>query len=304
MSFLNITNPKERDEIVAKYLATVQRIKQRNMKERARDFLEHEAIEQSLEPLTRTTEASTNAITKELLPIKQGIEKMNANLMQNVQNVPASAVQQDGGHREEGQQEEEEEEEDKEEKYTHSNAYQKIVKYRRESDIDPYFSIIQNSKGDYQMGNIPIEITKEDDILAEGVKFQGTTGLWSLIMFKKPQEKSYSKKDLEQYQRLVEMTNVMSYPNNLRRNSHVKATFKWRQIFQRFDELLHEGSGIKFLPGDIKGLQRKLFYLLGEFQAGNTSATRNEIVSISDELLRRKSINRSEYKKINAFLQK
>ena len=88
MSFLNITNPKERDEIVAKYLATVQRVKQRNMTERARDFLAHEAIEQSLEPVTRTTEASTNAITKELLPIKEGIEKMNANLMQDVQHAP------------------------------------------------------------------------------------------------------------------------------------------------------------------------------------------------------------------------
>ena len=90
MSFLNITNPKERDEIVAKYLATVQRLKQRNMKERARDFLAHEAIEQSLEPVTRTTEASTNAITKELLPIKEGIEKMNASLMQNIQRCTYS----------------------------------------------------------------------------------------------------------------------------------------------------------------------------------------------------------------------
>ena len=94
MSFLNITNPKERNEIVAEYLATVQRIKQRNLRERARDFLHHEAVEQSLEPVTRTAEASTSAITKELIPIKQGIDRMNANLMQNLQNVAAPIARQ------------------------------------------------------------------------------------------------------------------------------------------------------------------------------------------------------------------
>ena len=122
-------------------------------------------------------------------------------------------------------------------------------------------------------------------------------------MFKKTKEDTYSKKDLEQYQRLVEMTNVMSYPNNVRKNSHVKTTYKWKQIFPRFGDFLHEGSGIKFLPADINGLQTKLAYLLGEFQAGNTSATRNEIVSISDELLRRKNISQTEYRRINDFLQ-
>ena len=64
------------------------------------------------------------------------------------------------------------------------------------------------------------------------------------------------------------------------------------------------GSGIQFLPGDIKGLQTKLNYLLAEYRAGNRSPlTRNEIVSILDELLRRKKISRKEYRDINTFLQ-
>jgi len=285
MSFLNITNPKERDEIVAKYLATVQRLKQRNMNERARDFLTHEAIEQSLEPVTRTTEASTNAITKELLPIKEGIEKMNANLMQNIQHVPTVKQVHE------------------EVKHTQINAFQKISKQSSAKDIDPYFGIIENEKGDYQMGNTLVQITTDDNIIVNGEEVNGTTGLWSLIMFKKPREDTYSEKDLEQYQRLVDVTNVMSFPNNLRKNSHVKGTYKWKKIFQKFGNAHHEGNGIKFLPSDIKGLHTKLAYLLGEFQAGNTSATRNEIVSISDELFRRKNISQSEYRRINDFLQ-
>ena len=64
-----------------------------------------------------------------------------------------------------------------------------------------------------------------------------------------------------------------------------------------------DGDGIQFLPGDIKGSETKLNYLLGEYRAGNRSSfTRNQIVTILDELLRRKRISRKEYREINTFL--
>ena len=56
---------------------------------------------------------------------------------------------------------------------------------------------------------------------------------------------------------------------------------------------------IEFLPSDITSLQTKLSHLLGEFQASNTPATRNEIVAIADNLLNRKHISTVEYKRIN-----
>ena len=53
-----------------------------------------------------------------------------------------------------------------------------------------------------------------------------------------------------------------------------------------------------------KALENRLEILLGEFHAGNQTSTRNEIVSIADELLRRKVLSRSEYKDINTYLSK
>ena len=42
-----------------------------------------------------------------------------------------------------------------------------------------------------------------------------------------------------------------------------------------------DGDGIQFLPGDIKGMETKLNYLLAEYRAGNRSSlTRNQIVPI------------------------
>ena len=59
---------------------------------------------------------------------------------------------------------------------------------------------------------------------------------------------------------------------------------------------------IQFLPGDISGLQTKLTYLLAEYQAGNTFATRNQIVAIADELLRRRQLSQEQYDNISSII--
>ena len=46
------------------------------------------------------------------------------------------------------------------------------------------------------------------------------------------------------------------------------------------------GSGIQFLPGNITGLLDRLQFLYTERQAGNISATTNEIDALLDEILR------------------
>ena len=60
---------------------------------------------------------------------------------------------------------------------------------------------------------------------------------------------------------------------------------------------------VQFFPGDIKGLQTKLTYLLAEYRAGNTFATRNQIVAIADELLRRRQLSQEQYNNMNSIIQ-
>ena len=46
------------------------------MREKARDFANYEEIEKSLEPVVCSNATSTEAITKELIPIKEQIEQL------------------------------------------------------------------------------------------------------------------------------------------------------------------------------------------------------------------------------------
>ena len=72
---------------------------------------------------------------------------------------------------------------------------------------------------------------------------------------------------------------------------------------QKNNEESYADSRIQFLPGDINSLKTKLDYLLGEYRAGNTSATRNQIVAIADELLQRKQLSQAKYNTINHFIR-
>ena len=63
------------------------------------------------------------------------------------------------------------------------------------------------------------------DILVDGRRYNGTNGLWSLIMRKVPHD--FTREDMFVYRNLVHHTNAMSYPNNLRHDSQVRRTKKW-----------------------------------------------------------------------------
>ena len=80
MSFLDIKDPKKRDAIVSDYLATLKRLQQKNLNEKAQDLVRRDDIERALEPVVRSTGKSTEAITKELIPIKDEIKALNKRL--------------------------------------------------------------------------------------------------------------------------------------------------------------------------------------------------------------------------------
>ena len=296
MSFLDIKDPKKRVAIVSDYLATVKRLQQKNLNEKAQDLVRRDDIELALEPVVRSAGQSTEAITKELIPIKDEIK------------APNERLETQENDREKHQQEQEEESKDESQPNIVQVYYQKVPREK----LDKYFDVIMEG-GRYKMGDKYVH-----------VKGSRSPGLWSLIM--KIHPTAYSREDLITYRDVILHTNAMSYPNNLEPTSRVTSTKKWREIFPLFDEVDEEeeeeeekessshhhrgsevtrsikqqhGNGVvQFLPGDIEGLETKMNYLIGEYRAGNRLSTR-----ILDELLRRRKITRKEYKDIKMFLQ-
>ena len=286
MSFLNIKDPKKRDAIVADYLATVKILQQRNLNEKAQDLAKSDELNEMFNPVVESTKKSTEAITKELVPLQEEMKTLNDHL-----NPKVSSKHQ----RRKGSS-------------TNLNVLEYYLTEYNNAKIDKYFGIEQSGDDKYMMGDKDIVVDKESNIHVDGIGYKGTPGLWMLIMLKTLNDSDYTSDDLDQYRNLAKQTNVMLHPRNLKSSSRPTTTWKWNHILapilQRVKKENIDGDGIQFLPSDIKGLTSRLHLLLAEFAAGNRSSTRNEIVFILDALLRRKNISRKEYVDINSYLSR
>ena len=146
-----------------------------------------------------------------------------------------------------------------------------------------------------------IDIDNNSNIIIDEHEFDGTPGLWELIMLSTPFE--YTDEDFTNYKDLVHLTDLTNNPLGAKPGSRPRTTKKMQNELQR---VLNEaetdptttGHGIQFIPADINGMLKRLRLLIAENQAGNTVATRNEIVPILDELLNRKYFTQEEYNAI------
>ena len=264
MAFIDIADPERREEIVAAYIKNLKEIRERNENAKVRGQRERLDIAKVFQPVVQATEKSTSQITSELKNLK--------------------------------------EEKKEKEKPIHI-GFEKFLSNINKNDLDKYYGIYEED-GKFMMGNKVVIIDDNSNIQVNGHLFKGTRGLWRLIMLKSPT--LYNPEDESNYKSLVDMTNVIHIPHKTSQSDRPKNTTKY-QFFKMIglvdmeaEGTEKDGSGIQFLPGDINGLIEQLHLLLAEHRAGNKSSTRNQIVAILDQLLRRNYLNREEY---NAIMQ-
>ena len=88
MSFFDIKNAKERDALVADYLSTMKNIKERNLDEKTKDLTRKNDLKEMFQPVVQSTEESTKAITKELVPLQEEMKILNEKI--DLQETPVS----------------------------------------------------------------------------------------------------------------------------------------------------------------------------------------------------------------------
>ena len=293
MSFLKISDPLKRDSIVKEYLELKKKIRDNFLSERIGEQQLQTDLSKLYRPITETQKATTREITEGLKPIREGIEKL------------PEAIQPIG----EATGEEEEEEEDDEE-LVGEIAYEFLNK----PFSDKTFGI-RKEKGNHYIGNKHVIVDDNDIIISEnGERFEGTPGLWELIMSKNP--KNFTDKDYDNYEDLMIMTNALHRGNN-EDNPHPKSSggVKWKLLgpiwhrkkggvymFPKKKEG-YEGEGVVVIPSDPNALLERLDLLLASQEAGHTGV-RNELVSICDELKRQGVLDTQAYKKLNHLIKK
>ena len=273
MAFIDIEDPVKREQIVQDYIKNLKEIREKKENEKVRGITQRRDIEKVFQPVVQATEKSTSQITNELKNLKE--EPKN--------DKPIS------------------------------EALDYYLNQLDKGKVDQYYGIYEKN-GIYMMGEKEIKVDKDDNIFVDEAGFKGSRGLWRLIMMKKPTV--FDPEDLRDYQELLMITNVLDVPHTTNSSNRPKNTAKYRFLTTNFqladdqddgnddkeeesgeeeDEEKKDGTGISYLPGDINGLIEQLHLLLAESRAGNKSATKNQIVAILDQLLRRGYLTQDEY---------
>ena len=307
MSFIKVKDPRKREELIRDFIETRKRIKDNFIAKKVGEAEYQTGLTKLFKPVTETQKATAKEtaekFTQELLPIKEGIEKLP------VPTFPALGIT---------------EEQIKNLGPIVLGALE-YLKPEKKTTFGMYFK-----DGDFRIGDKKVDI-KGDDIKIEDKEYTGTPGLWELIMKDNPQ--NFTEDDYLKYGRILKQTNTIYQKNNPNQNrakssggDKWKKLIKpiWEQIKKRkkeeeeyeeeeYEEEYEEpatipftptkGTGLKILPSDPNALIDRFDLLFSSQKAGHTGV-RNEIVSILDELKRQGVLKTNEYKKLNSLIKK
>ena len=340
MSFIKVTDPRKREELIKDFIETRKRIKDNFIARKVGEIEYQTGLTKLFKPVTETQKATTKEITdaqkeaterieKGLLPIKEGIEGLT--MLPIETGEPITAI-----------------------KYTEkektelgalavdslNDLYKEITEKKRTpaySDILP----ADAKKGLYKIGRTNFKIN-ENDLYFDFDKIDGTPGLWKLLTSQGiPDKKDYKPADLYNYTLIMYNTNATRQDYN-KDNRRISGNNKMNNLIKPFvlafendkieekikehfkDETEDEdedeeegdayklfdtdgegikGKGLKFLPSDPNALIDRFDLLFSSKKAGH-SGVRNEIISILDELKRQGVIKTNEYKKLNSIIKK
>ena len=326
MSFIKVKDPRKREELIRDFIETRKRIKDNFIAKKVGEAEYQTGLTKLFKPVTETQKATTKEITEaqkaaaekitqELLPIKEGIEKLPGAISEG---FPALGMT--------------EEELIKigpiARKYIQSNLGRATTKAGLYSEDD-----------NLKIGYRPVKI-ENDDIIIDDTPFKGTVGLWKLITSKDiPDKTEYKAEDLAGYITIMHITKATYDKNNKRVGGNDKMNklikplvktleedksgnkliteinkhfgFKDETDEEEYEEEYEEeeeytlsptkGTGLKILPSDPNALINRFDLLFSSKKAGHTGV-RNEIVSILDELKRQGVLKTNEYKKLNSLI--
>ena len=307
MSFIKVTDPRKREELIKDFIETRKRIKDNFIARKVGEIEYQTGLTKLFKPVTETQKATAKEITdaqkataekitSELIPIKEGLKKIPDITFPTYPAVEMT----------------------KEEiEKLGPIATDALIKLASKKGIDKSFGLtVKNKK--LHIGDKPITI-KDNNIIIDGEEYTGTPGLWELIISQNPQEGKYTEDDYLNYINLLVQTNTIYQGDNPKQNrAKSSGGDKWNKLISPVWEHIREskkplkrkrrqqdptGNGLKILPSDPNALIDRFDLLFSSKKAGHTGV-RNEIISILDELKRQKVINVHEYKKLNSLIKK
>ena len=219
MSFLKISDPVKRYLIVREYLELKKNIRDNLLSERTGEQQLQTDLSKFYRPITETQKATAREITEGLKPIKEGIK----NLPQAI-TFPAYPSIQASKEPLEGE----------DAQYIGDLARKYLGKFTTKDEADRTFGLYEKDKKNYIGDKLAIIVN--NDLVVGKDEYEGTPGLWELIVSKEP--KYFTKEDYENYAKLMIKSDTL-YRDNDPESKHPKSSrgYKWNTILKTFGNI-------------------------------------------------------------------
>ena len=164
---------------------------------------------------------------------------------------------------------------------------------------------VQLKDGEFFIGKDQIMINNDDIIIGDKL-FRGTIGLWELITKIELDATIYNDEDYKNYREILIDTNAIGSDSNPNKPKASRGE-KYRKIIKPlwnevvFKRRGKKGYGVIILPSDPNALIERFALSVAAGHAGN-KGSRNEAVSICDELLRQHVIDKDECKSMIGYI--
>ena len=283
MSFSKFSDPTKRDAMVKDYLDLKKNIRDNILSERTGEQQLQTDLSKFFKPITETQKATARDIMEELKPIKEGIEKLPQAI--TFPAFPSIKVSE-------------------EEIETYGQvAASALRKFAKKDEADTTYGIY-DTDGKFYIGN-KLSIINDNDLVVGRDEYEGTPGLWELIMSKNPDPKIFTEEYYENYAKMMVKTNALRVDNDPENNRpRSSKSNKWNNILRLiwYSREKYEGTGVIVIPSDPNALLERLDLLLATQEAGHTGVG-NELVSICDELKRQGVLDMKDYKKLTSIIK-
>ena len=237
MSFLKIRDPSKRDETVKEFLDLKNRIKANFRQERIGEIEMQSDLSKFFKPVTETQNATAKEIAEQLKPIRKGIESLPQAIAFPAYpsiELPKEDILRLG-----------------------PTAVSALKRFLTKEGADKTFGIYDKD-GKFYIGNKEVGI-EDNNIIVDNKEYQGTAGLWELVVSKDSNRDIYNPIDHENYRKLLIQTNAMQSVKNPNKPKSNKGT-KWKNVVKSIWEghKKTKGKGVTvIIPEDPQRIVRK-----------------------------------------------
>ena len=231
MSFIKVKDPRKREELIRDFIETRKRIKDNFVAKKVGEIEYQTGLTKLFKPVTETQKATAKEITDaqkaaaekisgELLPIREGIERLPEAI--SFPAYPAVEMTK--------------------EELTNLGpiATNALMGLASKKGVDKTFGLNVENKH-FKIGNKKIKI-KGDNIIIDGVEYTGTPGLWELIMSDDPQ--NFSEGEFLTYGELLMHTNAIPQKKNPNKPKSSSSP-KWAKIVKPIWEEVKKKKRLK-----------------------------------------------------------